>query len=640
MQIDDLAIDGREGAILEKLPGATLAKVADIKNIFGATSRSIDFRMPPEPRDPLLDTALEHHKAGRAVVSITRDKVPTVKGWNRWFREQQTERQVKELFSNGAHGIAILTWPATEFTVLDFDGPHATDAWNSTEIELRDTARNITPSGGAHLIFKIDDATGLSRKVRIVKAGCDCTDKDGKQKPCGVDFLVNGFFIVPPTPGYREDPDAPFENFAPLPQAVIDLATKKQSRAERRRKARNGNRIKSGERNAALTSLAGSMRHRDMTVDGIRAALLAENEQRCDPPLDEKEVEAIAASVSRYEASEDQNKSRADAQGRTPLLVKVSDVHREAVSWLRKCRIARGKINLIEGDPGEMKSWLTQYLAAGVTVGTGFPGDEQCEPANVVLMSAEDGAGDTIRPHLEDMGADLDRVTLLQGMVDAQGKESFLSLADLDVIESAIKLVNPALLVVDPLIAYTSKTDTHKASEVRGLLFPLAALAEKHNVAVVVVMHLTKGNGKTKYRGQGSIDFLAACRSAFLCGPDPADPTHKIFCHIKSNLGPLMRSLAYWVENGRLVLGGETMTTAEEILNEGVKGEEKNRLDEAKEFLESNLSRGAVLSATLIEQARAVGIGGRTLWRAKKEMKIRARKHFGNGNWEWALPTT
>ena len=287
-----------------------------------------------------------------------------------------------------------------------------------------------------------------------------------------------------------------------------------------------------------------------------------------------------------------------------------------------------------------MQKLVDTIFAAGVTVGTGFPGDEQSEPGSVVIMSAENGAGDTIRPHLEDMGANLERVTLLQGMVDAQGRESFLSLVDLDGIENAIKQVNPALLVVDPLIAYTSKTDTHKASEVRGLLFPLAALAEKHNVAVVCVMHLTKGNGKTKYRGQGSIDFLAACRSAFLCGPDPTDPTRKIFCHIKSNLGPLMPSLAYSIENNRLVWGEETTTTAEQILSEGVKGEEKNRLDEAKEFLESNLSGGAVLSATLIEQARAVSIGGRTLWRAKKELKIKARKQFGNGAWEWSLPTT
>ena len=86
--------------------------------------------------------------------------------------------------------------------------------------------------------------------------------------------------------------------------------------------------------------------------------------------------------------------------------------------------------------------------------------------------------------------------------------------------------------------------------------------------------------------------------------------------------------------------GEETTTTAEQILSDGVKGEEKNRLDEAKEFLESNLSGGAVLSATLIEQARAVSIGGRTLWRAKKELKIKARKQFGNGAWEWSLPTT
>jgi len=583
----------------------------------------------------LLEVALHHHEAGRAVIAVTKAKAPYNTGWNQWFARAQTRAEVEREFSNGAHGIAILTAPAQpSFGVLDFDGPHAAEAWKATNIELPTTARNFTPSGGMHLIFKIDDSTGLSRRVRIVKAGCDCA------KVCGVDFLVNGFFLVPPTPGYIEDADQPFEKFAQLPQAVLELATKKQStRAERRRESRAGEKIKSGERNSRLTSLAGSMRRRDMSSDAIRAALLAENAERCDPPLDDKEVERIARSISKYEPRGEKDKSAVVAQGRSPLLIKVSDVQREEICWLRNGRIARRKITLIEGDPGEMKSWLTLFLAAGVTTGSGFPGDEQSEPANVVIMSAEDGAGDTIRPHLEDMGADLKRVTLLKGIVDAQGKESFLSLADLDVLESAIVQVNPALLIIDPIIAYTAKADTHKASEVRGLLFPLAALAEKYNVAVVCVMHLTKSTGKTKYRGQGSIDFLAACRSAFLCGPDPADPTRKIFCHVKSNLGALMPSLTYWVENGRLVWGAETTTTAEQILSEGVKSEEKNRLDEAKEFLESALSDGAVLSATLVEQARAVGIGGRTLWRAKADMRIKARKQFGSGAWEWSLPS-
>lgn len=56
-----------------------------------------------------------------------------------------------------------------------------------------------------------------------------------------------------------------------------------------------------GERNAGLTSLAGSLRRRGMSEPGIVAALRAENEARCAPPLADEEVVGIARSVCNYE---------------------------------------------------------------------------------------------------------------------------------------------------------------------------------------------------------------------------------------------------------------------------------------------------------------------------------------------------
>lgn len=55
-----------------------------------------------------------------------------------------------------------------------------------------------------------------------------------------------------------------------------------------------------GERNAALASLGGTMRRRGMGEAAIAAALLAENAERCRPPLDADEVAKIARSVARY----------------------------------------------------------------------------------------------------------------------------------------------------------------------------------------------------------------------------------------------------------------------------------------------------------------------------------------------------
>jgi hypothetical protein len=58
--------------------------------------------------------------------------------------------------------------------------------------------------------------------------------------------------------------------------------------------------IPEGQRNNILTSLAGSMRRRNMSTDAIVSALLTENASRCVPPLPEIEVRNIVASVARY----------------------------------------------------------------------------------------------------------------------------------------------------------------------------------------------------------------------------------------------------------------------------------------------------------------------------------------------------
>ena len=61
-----------------------------------------------------------------------------------------------------------------------------------------------------------------------------------------------------------------------------------------------GDLIPEGGRNATLARLAGGMRRQGMTPEAIEAALLAENSNRCRPPLPETEAREIAHSISRY----------------------------------------------------------------------------------------------------------------------------------------------------------------------------------------------------------------------------------------------------------------------------------------------------------------------------------------------------
>ena len=75
--------------------------------------------------------------------------------------------------------------------------------------------------------------------------------------------------------------------------------------------------IRQGERNGTLTSLAGSMRRRGMSERAILAALLEENRRRCSPPLEDAEVEQIAASVAKYSPSNSENAAGTAKKGKS-----------------------------------------------------------------------------------------------------------------------------------------------------------------------------------------------------------------------------------------------------------------------------------------------------------------------------------
>jgi putative DNA primase/helicase len=88
---------------------------------------------------------------------------------------------------------------------------------------------------------------------------------------------------------------------APAPKWLIDFMSVKGGRAGKPRVLDEGKSLIEGERNNTLASLAGSMRRRGFDRDSILAALRVTNDKRCDPPLDDSEVEKIADSISRYE---------------------------------------------------------------------------------------------------------------------------------------------------------------------------------------------------------------------------------------------------------------------------------------------------------------------------------------------------
>jgi hypothetical protein len=324
----------------------------------------------------------------------------------------------------------------------------------------------------------------------------------------------------------------------------------------------------------------------------------------------------------------------------------------ERVRWLWKGRIALGKLNLVDGDPGTGKSAATTDLAARVTIGKPWPDGMGCEAGGVVILSAEDGLADTIRPRFDAAGGDPYRAVAVSTVPDAEGNERQIAIPDdLHVIEAAIERVDAVLVIVDPLMAFLpGEVNSHRDQDVRRALAPLARLAERTGAAVVVVRHLNKGTGgNALYRGGGSIGILGAARSGLLIAKHPEDDDRRVLASIKNNLAAPAPSLVFSLEStesGAVVVQwkGESDLDASALLSAPTDHEERSTAQAAQDFLRDVLSGGPAAVKGIRAQANEAGLSWRTVERAKAALGIRAAREGepgkrGGGAWVWALPS-
>ena len=175
----------------------------------------------------------------------------------------------------------------------------------------------------------------------------------------------------------------------------------------------------------------------------------------------------------------------------------ASEIEMEPVKWLWPGRVALGKHTCLAGEPGTGKSQLTIDLAARVSLGAPLPCSEGTAPqGSVIILSAEDSDADTIVPRLRAAGADLGRVNIIKMVeLDEDGRRGFNLQADLGALERMIvKLGDVQLVVIDPISSYLGRgLDSHRNSDVRGVLEPLSEMAERLGVAIVSVTHFSKG---------------------------------------------------------------------------------------------------------------------------------------------------
>ena len=321
-------------------------------------------------------------------------------------------------------------------------------------------------------------------------------------------------------------------------------------------------------------------------------------------------------------------------------LINMEQVEIEKIDWLLYPFIPFGKVTIVQGDPGEGKTTMVLQIIAKLTKGEAVlpsGSDESAleektmvlEPVNVIYQTAEDGLGDTIKPRLLSAGADCSRVMVIDD------NDQALTMMDAR-LEEAIIQTKARLVVLDPIQGFLgADVDMHRANEIRPLMKRVAVLAEKYHCAIILIGHMNKNsNGKSSYRGLGSIDFQAAARSVLIVGRIKDEPEIRVVCHVKSSLAPEGKSIAFRLDKDTgFEWIGEYDISADDLLSGDNRGQ---KIHAAKEFLQEVLASGSVAQTKVAEEAESRGIKKKTLWNAKKELEIDSVK-IGN-QWFWMLP--
>lgn len=321
-------------------------------------------------------------------------------------------------------------------------------------------------------------------------------------------------------------------------------------------------------------------------------------------------------------------------------LINMEQVEIEKIDWLLYPFIPFGKVTIVQGDPGEGKTTMVLQIIAKMTKGEAvLPSDSDesalkektmdLEPVNVIYQTAEDGLGDTIKPRLLSAGADCSRVMVIDD------NDQALTMMDAR-LEEAIIRTKARLVVLDPIQGFLgTDVDMHRANEIRPLMKRVAMLAEKYHCAIILIGHMNKNsNGKSSYRGLGSIDFQAAARSVLIVGRIKDEQEIRVVCHVKSSLAPEGKSIAFRLDKDTgFEWIGEYDISADDLLSGDNRGQ---KIHAAKEFLQEVLTSGSVAQTKVAEEAESRGIKKKTLWNAKKELEIESVK-IGN-QWFWMLP--
>jgi len=580
--------------------------------------------------------ALKYAALGFAVFPLKpHTKVPATPDG---FKSATTDvEQIKSWWTAAPYNIGIATGAASgNLLVIDLDvdrdkgkdGKRAATQWlKEYGKDFPKTAIARTGRGGLHMIFY-----GNGRnKTNLLP---------------GVDVRGEGGYIVAP-PSIHPNGNI-YQWLSALKIAAADdtvYAFINQSESKAREAAPKGDAIPEGQRTNALIRLIGSLKAKGLSNEAIEAAVTAENNSCCNPPLTDQELiyQVFPAIYRGWETerpyikdSKRKNWNSWPPEHNTkPIsLMNLEETEEKTPEWLISGYIPKRKITVLAGDGGAGKTTIWCAIAAAVSSGRPCfldqdnPFMKQAEPGKVLFFSSEDSAEYTLRGRIRRAGGKLGNVSYLN-LTDSRFSEIKFNAPLLGEI---IETYKPTLVIFDPIQSFIPPdVQMGQRNAMRACLNPLVGLGEKYNVTFLIIVHTNKQMGVWgRKRIADSSDIWDVARSVLIAG-ETGDNVLRYVSQEKCNDAPLSQTVLFRLDTGKVEFEGYTDRKDKDFVTATqAAAHQAPARDTAKEFILDYLKDGAKETSDLDEVMKAMGISIGTLKRAKADLKTDGKLEYFN----------
>lgn len=608
------------------------------------------------------EAALIYAELGLAVIPITTKngiKKPLLTDWpNKATTDPEKIRSWWKKWPFA--GVGFVTGEKSGgVVVIDFDqhpedgrrGLELLESWQQENGEFPETWTARTGSGGIHLFFRAPKSLKTHKQLH------------NRQ----VDFLAEGSYaVLPPSVhpnGKRYEwikaPDQqPIAEYKDNAAAFIDVGYLDKLDTGSTFEAQPE--ILAGGRTEYLFKMLCSLQAKGYSDETIKAAIEAENEASCKPPLTEAELEhEVYPALKRYEKGPAATGSGLPARRSAPLavdLLSLSSVKEGDPEWLIPGYIPRYQITSLAGDGGSGKTTVWCAIAAAISSGRPCfmeagedPAALQRKPGTVMFFSAEDSLKYTLVRRLRKNGADLSRIISLDIADERFRAVKFNG----PYLERLLAKYRPKLCIFDPIQSFVPpQIKMGDRNAMRQCLEPLIGYGDNYGTTFLIIEHSNKQAGSYgRKRIADSADIWDISRSVLMVGD--AGNGQRYLSQEKVNYGEQQETVLFTLEDEKPAFRGKSsMRDRDFVLTNQYNNKAQPQRESAKELILWHLESvedpqtgetGRLETGDLDAMLKNAGVSKSTAARAKaelvKEGRIRTEAQgFGKGKkWVTAL---